>query len=303
MSDPAYERFEASLQGRSEPDLLVPIAGALPPSTRSRARAALMDMLTAGTGDARIPEALAIVAPDHFETLDALEIAVSRGKPAVRLGACRALFRLTGVLDLRALRALAEDAPASVRQDAVRTLGRHPSGRELALERMAKDPDPRVRSTALDGVLRAHGLEAWETRAPGVLSTVGIRIASRLAAVRQDGVDQLHGVLRGLDRGQTLIGLGVRTPPLRPEADALRRALLDPTVPLDEAAVRKLRGESARWLTDLALGLLDRGDARIPGVLIVLSAERARPALVEALLCDGDAAFVTAVEDALAALG
>lgn len=303
MSSPALARFQASLAGRSEPELLVPIATTLGPAEREAARQTLLGMLAEGSGDDRVPEALAVVAPDHFQTLDALEAAVAGGQPAVRLGAYRALFRLTGVLNTAGLLALAQQAASTtVRQDAVRFLASHPTGRTEALLVMVHDADARVRATAFDRLLIANGLESWEGKAPNVLSMMGLRVGSRLLAVREEVGRQLGEVLAGLDQGRSPVSLGIRTPALKPEADSARMNLLNASEALDASALGQIRGESARWLIDLCLGLLDRGDPRIPRALVALRATRALPALNEVRV-GAQGEMASAVDEAIAALG
>ncbi|MFK7929385.1 MAG: hypothetical protein AB8H79_14415 [Myxococcota bacterium] len=302
MHPTPLQAFQDSLSGVRDPHGLARLASQLQGPDAEVARRRLLQLLADPGMDARLPEALAAVAPDHYETLDALETAAASWIPSMKLGSVRALAKITGVFNPEPARALLRKSPsAAVREQAVRTLAAHPAGREDALRTVTEDPDRDVRTAAFDSLLSITGLEPLERVAPNDLSMMGIRVRSPLKAVYTEAGTQFTAVVTGAMAGRSRVQLGLEVPPLTEATNQLRFHLLDPAQELQFDALKDVRGQSRRWLIDLCLGRLHHGDPRLPTALVALHATRAKPAVEEALK-GADGAFAESLQAALAKL-
>lgn len=215
-----------------------------------------------GSNDGRVANALADVG--CARAIPALiEATGEAASPTMRVFAARALLRLGDESGRAALVGMLRDhtTPAHDRGTAATLLAEFPDpDKELLLAVASTDPAPSVRSSAVDAVFTVWDLTDEVTLWGEVLLSIGGRLLSSLASVRQEALAELRVILARLDAGETAEELGLTwsadrdTEPLYSFVESIEGS--EPDFPT--AGLENLTGRERTLVENLVLLRLDK---------------------------------------------
>ncbi len=241
--------------------------------------------------------------------IPALKDRLRAGVPGVmRLAAARALQKLGDTSGIEAVQDVAKSgSDPHERLSAVSALGTWGGEAEQALESSLADDNSSVRSAATKQWIELHGLGAFKRTYRDRLGLLQNRVASPLASVRQQAIDELRDIFARSKAGETPEQLGLTwqadegQEPLRSFAESLRSKAPPWEHDYAIAGVEALDAAARRWVEDCLWHTLPT-DPRAARALASLHVQRALAPLREALpLANGETA--KAIEEAIATLG